>query len=172
MSILNVENIIVIYFPITLCLFITLAFFIASSFCNEPRPVSRGRAAGCSRHRRPPIFCEFEICARSRICDKSDTLSHTWRPSVELLILRQFNSMLPLTIGDLRIAGINRRRSVKVAVLASTVAIYTYIYIHTRSKSTISSLITYYLCHSLNSSVYIETFKFRFTKGLVRCSKH
>jgi len=75
---------------------------------NEPRPVPRGRAAGCSRHQRPPIFRELEIYARLRNCDKSGTLPRTWRPSVESLILRQIGSALPLTFNELRIAGISR----------------------------------------------------------------
>jgi len=42
------------------------------------------------------------------------TFSRTWRPSIESSILRQVDAAFPLTF-DLRIAGISRRRSVKIA---------------------------------------------------------
>jgi len=70
----------------------------------------RGRAADCSRHRRPPIANIREITH-----NKSGMFSRTWGSSAESLILRQFNLALPLTFDDLRIAGITRRRLVKVA---------------------------------------------------------
>jgi len=82
--------------------FLFVSAFLATLFLRpyEPRPVPLLRQS--CRPFEPPASADFSRTkhyASARYRDKSGTLSRTWRPYIELLVLRQFDLALPLVFG-------------------------------------------------------------------------
>jgi len=115
---LTVENTLVIYFSVILCLSVILSIRVSLSRQPLSLPVRTAPCASLEAELpavRAAGFPRTEDYTSARYRDKSDTLSRTWPMYIELSVLRQFDSALLLAFDDLRIAGINRRRAGKIA---------------------------------------------------------